>query len=175
MEELRVGLLVAATLATGLFAGVFVFYAHTVMPALRRSDDRAFVDVYTLLDNAIVNPVFLLSTFLGAPVLTAGAAVASIGEDPMGSALGALGLQLLTVVVSARFNLPRNDRLKAAALEPGRDAESREVALTAASDHRDAWLGGYRGVLGFASVVLVDARAVRGEAQKVSPAPPVAG
>ena len=61
------------------------------------------------------------------------------------------------------------------ALEPGRDAESREVALTAASDHRDAWLGGYRGVLGFASVVLVDARAVRGEAEEVSPAPPAAG
>ena len=130
MEELRVGLLIAATLATGLFAGVFVFYAHTVMPALRRADDRTFVDVYTLLDNAIVNPAFLLSTFLGAPVLTAGAAVASIGEDPIGWALGALGLQLLTVVVSARFNLPRNDRLKAAALEPGRE----DNALRAAFD-----------------------------------------
>lgn len=130
MDELRVGLLIAATLATGLFAGVFAFYAHTVMPALRRAEDRSFVEVYTLLDNAIVNPVFLLSTFLGAPVLTAGAAVASIGEDPMGWALGALGLQLLTIVVTARFNLPRNDRLKAAALEAGRD----DSALRAAFD-----------------------------------------
>lgn len=121
MEELRVALLVAATLSTGLFAGVFVFYAHTVMPALRKADDRAFVDVYTLLDHAIVNPAFLLSTFLGAPILTAGAAAASIGADPMGWTLGALALQLLTIVVTARFNLPRNDRLKAAAAQPDRD------------------------------------------------------
>lgn len=132
MEELRVALLVAATLATGLFAGVFVFYQHTVMPALRKVGDRAFVDVYTLLDHGIVNPVFLLSTFLGAPVLTAAAAAVSIGEDPSGWAFAALGLQLLVVVVTARFNLPRNDRLKAGALETGRD----DSALRAAFDER---------------------------------------
>lgn len=43
------------------------------------------------------------------------------------------------------------------ALSEGCDAADRDVALTAARDHRDAWLGGYRGVLGFASLVLVDA------------------
>lgn len=53
------------------------------------------------------------------------------------------------------------------ALEDGRTAEQREVALTAAADHRDAWLGGYRGVLGFATVVLVDR-------PRVSPGPPAA-
>ena len=47
------------------------------------------------------------------------------------------------------------------ALEEGRDAEQRDVALRAAADHRDAWVGGYRGVLGFATVVLVDDRGVR--------------
>lgn len=54
------------------------------------------------------------------------------------------------------------------ALEDGRDPESRRVALTAAADHRDEWLGGYRGVLGFATVVLVDAKGV-------SPGPADAG
>ena len=39
-------------------------------------------------------------------------------------------MQLLTVVVSARFNLPRNDRLKAAAVQAGRD----DSALRAAFD-----------------------------------------
>ncbi len=33
-----------------------------------------------------------------------------------------------------------------------------QQALAAAVEHRDGWLGGYRGVLGFASLVLVDAR-----------------
>ncbi|HET6967231.1 MAG TPA: class I SAM-dependent methyltransferase, partial [Ornithinibacter sp.] len=44
------------------------------------------------------------------------------------------------------------------ALEPGRDPADRAEALQASRAHRDAWLGGYRGVLGFASLVLVDAR-----------------
>jgi SAM-dependent methyltransferase len=42
------------------------------------------------------------------------------------------------------------------ALAPGRDAADREQALAAAADHRDAWLDGYRGVLGFVTLVLVD-------------------
>ena len=152
MDELRVGLLVAATLATGLFAGVFAFYAHTVMPALRRVDDRTFVDVYTLLDHAIVNPVFLSTTFLGAPVLTAAAAVASIGEDPFGWVLGALGLQLLVIVVTGRFNLPRNDRLKAGATDPGRD----DGALRSTFDER-GWVRAnhVRALAGIASLGLL--------------------
>ncbi len=40
------------------------------------------------------------------------------------------------------------------ALEPGRDPADRDQALAAAADHRDAWLDGYRGVLGFATLVL---------------------
>ena len=42
------------------------------------------------------------------------------------------------------------------ALAPGRDPADRAVALEASRAHRDAWLGGYRGVLGFVSLVLVD-------------------
>ena len=43
------------------------------------------------------------------------------------------------------------------ALADGRDSGDRAEALTAATAHRDGWLGGYRGVLGFVSLVLVDA------------------
>ena len=42
------------------------------------------------------------------------------------------------------------------ALEPGRDPADRDEALAAAAAHRDAWLDGYRGVLGFVTLVLVD-------------------
>ena len=42
------------------------------------------------------------------------------------------------------------------ALADGRDAEDRAQALSAATEHRDGWLTGYRGVLGFVSLVLVD-------------------
>ncbi len=44
------------------------------------------------------------------------------------------------------------------ALEDGRDPSERIEALTAAAEHRDAWLDGYRGVLGFACLVLADTR-----------------
>ena len=43
MDGLGYVALVAATITSGLLAGVFWFYAHTVMPALRRVDDETFV------------------------------------------------------------------------------------------------------------------------------------
>ena len=125
-------LLVAAAVAAGPFFGVFLFYAHTVMPGLSGVEDRAFVDSYTLLDRAIVNPVFLLGTFVGAPVLTTAAAVAALDEDPLAWVVVALGLQVLTVLVTARAHLPRNDALKAGAESAGRD----DSALRAAFDER---------------------------------------
>jgi len=59
------------------------------------------------------------------------------------------------------------------ALAGGRRPADRAEALEAAHAHRDAWLGGYRGVLGFASLVLVDARAA--QARPVSRPPHGAG
>jgi len=44
------------------------------------------------------------------------------------------------------------------ALEPGRDPADAAEALTAARTHRDQWLKGYRGVLGFVTLVLHDVR-----------------
>lgn len=42
------------------------------------------------------------------------------------------------------------------ALEPGHDPADRDQARQASRAHREAWLTGYRGVLGFATLVLVD-------------------
>ncbi|HEY8308469.1 MAG TPA: hypothetical protein VIG79_17505 [Lapillicoccus sp.] len=67
--------LILATLTSGLVAGVYVFYAHTVMPGLGRAGDRTFVAGFQALDRAILNPWFMVSAFLGAPVLTAVAAL----------------------------------------------------------------------------------------------------
>ena len=38
--------LIAATLTMGFAAGVFVLFAHTIMPGLRTADDRTFVDAF---------------------------------------------------------------------------------------------------------------------------------
>ena len=42
-EILREAVLIAATLTTGLMAGVFGIYSNAIMPGLRRTDDRTFV------------------------------------------------------------------------------------------------------------------------------------
>lgn len=44
------------------------------------------------------------------------------------------------------------------ALQQARDPAAREQALSAAREHREAWLGGYRQQLGFVTLVLHDIR-----------------
>jgi len=113
VDELGLGVLVVATVTSGLLAGVFVFYAHTVMPALRRVDDAAFVEDFGRLDRQIVNPWFLLSAFLGAPALTLVSAITLDGEVRRWCLL-ALALHVVMVVVTGAVNVPRNDALKRA-------------------------------------------------------------
>lgn len=105
--------LVVATVTSGVLAGAFLLYAHAVMPALARFDDAAFVRTFASLDRAIVNPVFMLTGFLGAPVATAVAALLTDG-DARTWVLVALAAHVLMVVVTGTVNVPRNDALKAA-------------------------------------------------------------
>ena len=113
-DTLALAVLIAATLTMGLVAGVFLLYAHTVMPGLRDTDDRTFVAAFQALDRAIVNPLFMTTGFLGALVFTAAAAVLHWDEDPFWWVVAALLLYLVTVVVTGAVNVPRNDALKAA-------------------------------------------------------------
>ncbi|MCX4575296.1 DUF1772 domain-containing protein [Streptomyces sp. NBC_01571] len=119
------GVLGAATVATGLIAGVFCIFACAVMPALARSDDRVFVEVMGNIDDVIQNPVFFLS-FLGAPVLTAVSA-RQTRRSPhrrwVWAALAAYGLAFLVTTV---VNVPLNDRL-AAAGDPARNTDPAAV------------------------------------------------
>jgi uncharacterized membrane protein len=106
--------LVAATMSVGLMAGVFWLYAHTIMPGLRRTDDRTFVGAFQSIDKAIINPWFL-PTFFGALVLTGLAAVLLIGDGgpPLAWTVAAFLLYLAVVVITFRVHLPRNDAIKA--------------------------------------------------------------
>jgi uncharacterized membrane protein len=126
--------LVAATISSGTLAGVFLLYAHTVMPALRRVDDTTFVTTFALLDRAIVNPWFLATGFLGAPVLTAAAAVLLLGEDSSWWIAAALALHVVMVVVTGAVNVPRNDALKAA------DVSASDAATARASFDEARWV-----------------------------------
>ncbi|MFI1437621.1 DUF1772 domain-containing protein [Streptomyces fructofermentans] len=103
--------MVAATVTTGLVAGLFYAYACSVMPALTRSDDRVFVEVVQNVNDVIQNPVFLLA-FTGAPLLTAVSAWQLRGTPrPRRWVYAALLAHGLAFLVTVALNIPLNDRL----------------------------------------------------------------
>ena len=114
MTELRAISLLAATLTMGLVAGAFALYSHTVMPGLKKTDDRTFVAAFQSLDRAIINPWFMAGGFLGALVFTIAAAVAHLGQDALPWIAAALVLYAIAFVITIAVNVPLNDALKAA-------------------------------------------------------------
>ncbi|MEU9704558.1 anthrone oxygenase family protein [Streptomyces sp. NPDC047981] len=145
--------LAAATVATGLLAGVWFAYVCSVMPALGRADDAVFVDVMRDINDVIQNPVFF-TVFFAAPALTAVAARQLRGTAAKGWALAALLLSVAVFVVTSTVNVPLNDAL-AAATDPVR----------ARADFESPWVAWnlVRAVLSTAGLVcLVRALSVRG-------------
>ncbi len=116
MEVLRTASLVAAVICVGAMTGVMGLYANTLMPGLRRTDDRTFVGAFQAIDTAIINPLFL-GTFFGGLALTVLSLILHLGGE-FGSVVpwlwaGAIlyfGVVALTVAV----NVPLNDAIKAA-------------------------------------------------------------
>jgi uncharacterized membrane protein len=105
--------LIVATLAVGLMAGVFGLYANTIMRGLGRTDDRTFVGAFQAIDRAIINPLFL-STFFAALVVTAAAAVLHLDDDVLAWIVVAFVLYLVGLVITFAVNVPLNDAIKAA-------------------------------------------------------------
>lgn len=117
MDAIRAVILMAATVAMGLMAGVFGLYANSIMPGLRRVDDATFVRTFAALDRAILNPLFLAGGFLGALVLTAVATALHLTADTrpvLPWLVGAFALYLAAVVITIAINVPLNNGLKAA-------------------------------------------------------------
>lgn len=116
----RAGALIAATMTMGLMAGVFGLYAHTIMPGLRRTDDRTFVGAFQSIDRAIINPWFM-PWFVGALVFTGLAAAVQLhkdGRSVLPWILVAFVLYLAVFVITIAINVPLNDAIKAAG-DPG--------------------------------------------------------
>ena len=113
LEIFRGAALILAVITTGLMAGVFQLYSHTVMPGLAKTDDRTFVGAFVALDRAILNPLFM-SAFLGGFGFTALAAVLSLSAGSLLPwILAALVLYLIVMIITFRMNVPRNNAIKA--------------------------------------------------------------
>jgi len=116
MDALTTAALLAATLTTGLMAGLFYAYSCSVMPALRGAEAPVLVEVMQRINRAIVNGWFLLC-FVGAAVVgvLATALVAIDGEAAvLVPAVLGLVLYLAQLAVTARINIPLNNGLDAA-------------------------------------------------------------
>jgi uncharacterized membrane protein len=112
----------------GLAAGLFYTFACAVMPGLRGTDPRTFVEAMQRINVAILNGWFALS-FVGALVLTALAAALHLpanGRAVLPWILAALVLYALVLVITMAVNVPLNDALVAAG-DPDRIADLAEV------------------------------------------------
>jgi uncharacterized membrane protein len=124
LELFRSGALAAATLTTGLMAGLYYAYAISVMLGLSMTDHRTFVSVMQQINVAILNPWFFVS-FFGALVFTALAGVLHLPGDwrvVLPWIVAALILYVATLVITFGFNVPLNNEL-AAAGNPDRIAD----------------------------------------------------
>ncbi|MFJ9646063.1 anthrone oxygenase family protein [Streptomyces sp. NPDC004244] len=118
MESARLASLIAATVTTGLMAGLFFAFDVSVMPALKRSDDRTLIQVMQRINTAIINGLFLV-VFLGALLFTAVALALQVADGggrsgatvAMGAALVAY---VLALGVTGRVNIPLNNALEQA-------------------------------------------------------------
>ena len=115
MNSVRTFVLLAAVLSTGLGAGVYALYAHTIMPGLRDVDDRTFVGAFQALDRAILNPWFIGGSFVGSLVLGVAAGALNLGRPAFPWIAAAVVLQVAVTVITIAVHLPLNDAIKAAA------------------------------------------------------------
>jgi uncharacterized membrane protein len=114
MDAVRDVSLVAALVTTGLMAGVYLAFSIAVLPGIARDDDRTFVLAMRGMNTAILNPVF--AVVFGGPLVLGVLAVAtrlpSAHRGGLGWTLLALGLYVVTLVVTGVVNVPLNNRLE---------------------------------------------------------------
>lgn len=127
--------LLGATLTMGLAAGVFALFQHTIMPALKTTDDRTFVTAFQAIDRAIVGPWFMISAFAGALVLTIAAVVLNRGTAATGWIAAALGLYLVAVVITFAVNVPLNNALQ----DAGNPDRIQDLATVREHFHESRW------------------------------------
>ncbi|MEV5203415.1 anthrone oxygenase family protein [Streptomyces sp. NPDC053720] len=137
MKHLQTGVLIAATLSTGLMAGLFAAFAYAVMPGLAKSSDHTFVEAMQSINKAILNPAFMLP-FMGAiPLLGLAVVLAwrGHGRSALPWLIAALVLYLVAFMVTGGVNVPLNDQLARA----GDPAHAGQLAAVRA-DFENKWV-----------------------------------
>ncbi|HUR07806.1 MAG TPA: anthrone oxygenase family protein [Nonomuraea sp.] len=137
MKFLQTATLLAATITTGLMAGLFAAFAYSVMPGLGRSSDRTMIEAMQNINRAILNPAFMLLFMGSLPLLALAGFLAwrGHGRSTLPWIIAALALYLIAFLVTSGVNVPLNDKLAAA-------GDPRHVKDLAAvrGDFESAWV-----------------------------------
>ncbi|MFD3544790.1 DUF1772 domain-containing protein [Streptomyces sp. NPDC058655] len=116
METARLASLIAATVAMGLVSGLFYGFSVSVMPGLRRTDDRTVIEVMQRINVAILNGWFVLG-YIGAFLFTAVALalhIPSDGREVLPALIAALVCYVVSMGVTNKVNIPLNNALEKA-------------------------------------------------------------
>jgi uncharacterized membrane protein len=106
--------LVAATITTGLMAGLFAAFSYAVMPGLAKTDDATFVSSMQRINVAILNPVFGIC-FGGALVFGVLAFLLHLRRpQALPWVIAGVALYVAVLFVTMAVSVPLNDRLAAA-------------------------------------------------------------
>jgi uncharacterized membrane protein len=126
--------LAAATLGSGLGAGLFYGYQVSVIRGLARLDDDGYVATFQALNDTIVNPWFGV-VFIGTIPLVASALAFNWREPEIVKVLIASGLvlQVASLAVTAFGNIPLNNQIAEIGQVTG------EAASIARADFESPW------------------------------------
>ncbi|MCT2593642.1 DUF1772 domain-containing protein [Streptomyces sp. N2-109] len=112
----------AATVLTGLMAGIYFAFSVAVMPGLAATNDETFVRSMQSVNVKILNGWFMLA-FFGALLLPALAGVLLFRDGGMRAVVvwvvAAFVLYAATIGITAGVNVPLNDKLAAAGSAAG--------------------------------------------------------
>ncbi|WP_233193467.1 DUF1772 domain-containing protein [Sporosarcina sp. P3] len=107
-----------AILTTGMMAGIVFAYANSVMPGLRKSEDRTFVLAIRHLTSSVANPLFLVISN-GALIAQIGFVVVAVSSQQFNQILlgsFALTFYIATLLITFLGNLPLNKAIISAEL-----------------------------------------------------------
>lgn len=120
--EIKDLLLGGGLVATGLMSGLLYGWSVSVIPGLRRTTDLAYVDTMQHINQAIINPAFVIP-FMGIPLLLGAAALTQFraGDTRRGWLLSAATVSYVVGVLGVTIgrNIPLNDALDAFRLDQG--------------------------------------------------------
>lgn len=138
---LRTGVLIMATMTTGLTAGVFADWSNAIMPGLSNVDDRTFVAAFQAFDAAILNPLFVGVGFTGALLLTGLSAVLHVRKEWRAVLVwvgAALAFSLVVPVITFGVHEPLNETIRTAGA-PASDADFAAVRTQLDEARWTAW------------------------------------